>query len=128
MSNVELSLKNSGGDVVATTTTDNSGNYSFEEIADGDYTITSATSKPWGGVSATDVLLYKKHIANITQLTGIFLASGDVNASGNLSASDLLLIKKRIGAVITSFPTGDWLFDNVPFTVSGSNVSQNFHA
>ncbi len=128
MSNVELSLKNSGGNIVATTTTDNSGNYSFEGIADGDYTIAPATSKPWGGVSATDVLLYKKHIANITQLTGIFLASGDVNASGNLSASDLLLIKKRIGAVINSFPTGDWLFDNVPFTVDGSNVSQNFHA
>jgi len=128
MSNVTVKLKDGSGNIIATTITDNSGNYSFTEISNGDYTLESTSTKPWGGVSATDVLLYKKHIANISQLTGIFLASGDVNASGSLSASDLLLIKKRIGAVINSFPTGDWLFNSVPLTVNGGNVNQNFHA
>ena len=77
----------------------------------------------WGGVTAGDVLLYKKHIAGISSLSGIFLASGDVNASGSLTAGDVLLIKKRIAGIISSFTVGDWIFNNGPITVSGSNVT-----
>ena len=60
-------------------------------------------------------------------LSGIYLASGDVNASGSLSAADILLIRKRIAFVTNSFQTGDWLFNNTPITVSTSNVVQNFN-
>ncbi|MCK9423427.1 MAG: T9SS type A sorting domain-containing protein [Bacteroidales bacterium] len=73
------------------------------------------------------MLLYKKHIANITFLSGIFLASGDVNASGVLTAADVLLIKKRIAFVTNSFVVGDWLFNNNPVEINGANVTQNFN-
>jgi hypothetical protein len=127
LNGVQLNLKNGSGTVVASTTTNQNGNYSFSGIADGSYIIEAATNKTWGGVTASDVLLYKKHIANITQLSGIFLASGDVNASGSLSAADVLLIKKRIGSIINSFTSGDWLFNPLPVNVSGGNVNQSFN-
>ena len=127
LNGVSVSLKNSSGTVIATTTTNSSGTYSFANLPDGNYTVVPATSKSWGGVTASDVLLFKKHIANISYLQGIFLASGDVNGSGSLTAADVLLIKKRIATIVTSFSTGDWLFNNIPVTISGNNVTLSFN-
>ena len=127
LTGVQLNLRNGTGNLVASTTTNQNGNYSFSGIADGTYVIEAATAKTWGGVTASDVLLYKKHIANITSLSGIFLASGDVNVSGSLSAADVLLIKKRIASIINSFASGDWLFNPLLVNVSGGNVDQSFN-
>lgn len=127
LSEVQLNLKNEQGYVVSNTVTNSSGNYSFTGIADGNYTIEAGASKPWGGVTASDVLLFKKHIAGITPLSGIFLASGDVNGNGSVTASDVLLIRKRIATIINSFSVGDWLFDPDPLTVNGGNVTQSFN-
>jgi|GEM_PF-941513 len=127
MNNVTLDLKNGSGNVVGTTTTNSSGVYSFTGVGNGNYTLEPSTNKAWGGVTATDVLLYKKHIATITPLTGIYLASGDVNGVGGLSATDVLLIKKRIATITNSFTVGDWLFDNTSFTVLNADVTQNLN-
>ncbi len=126
LAGLTVKLKNSGGTVVATTTTNASGNYAFSTVTPGAYTLEVTTTKPWGGVTAADVLLYRKHVANIALLTGIYLASGDVNASGTLSAADVLLIKKRIANITSSFDVGDWLFNNTSFVVGGGSVTQNF--
>jgi len=127
LDNLTVNLVNSTGFIVKTATTNANGNFSFTGVNAGDYSLDVSTTKPWGGVSAADVLLYKKHIANISFLTGIFLASGDVNGSGGLSASDVLLIKKRIASIISSFSVGDWLFNDLPFNVGSGNIIQNFN-
>ena len=124
---VIVKLKNSSGTVIGTTTTNATGNYSFINIPNGNYSLETTTSKPWGGVTAADVLLYKKHIIGVEPLTGIYLAAGDVNASGDLTAIDVLFMRKRIAAIISSFPAGDWLFNSVPFTISGSNLTLDFY-
>jgi len=127
LSNLSIDLKNASGTTVQTTSTSSGGYYSFSGVANGNYSFGVSTVKPWGGVTASDVLLYRKHIASISFLSGIYLASGDVNLSGSLTASDVLLIKKRIGSMINSFPSGNWLFNNLPFTVNNNNVAQNFN-
>lgn len=127
LGNIMLTLKDAWGGPTGTVQTGYSGNYVFMGIPNGQYAFEPFTAKPWGGVTAADVLLYKKHIANISTLTGIYLASGDVNGNGSLTASDVLLIKKRIAMIIGSFPVGDWLFDNEDILIDGSNVTSNFH-
>jgi len=127
LSNVTISLKNSAGSIVGTTTTNVAGIYSFSNVVPGNYSLVVSTNEPWGGVTATDVLLYSKHIVNIAHLSGIYLASGDVNLSGSLTATDLLLIKKRIATLINTFPSGNWFFNTLPFTVGNENVTQNFN-
>jgi len=127
LAGITVTLKNSAGTVLGTTTTNASGSYSFSNLSNGNYTLEPSTTKAWGGVTAADVLLYRKHIANISLLDGIFLASGDVNASGSLTAADVLLVKKRIGAIVNSFVVGDWLFNNLPVTINSGNVTQDFN-
>ena len=126
LAGLNINLKNGAGTIVGTTTTNATGSYTFGAVPSGSYSLEVSTTKPWGGVSAADVLLYRKHIANIAMLEGIYLTSGDVNASASLTAADVLLLKKRIATIISTFPTGDWLFNPSPFTVGSSNVTQNF--
>ncbi len=52
LSGVTITLKDNNGDPVATTTTDNNGNYSFSDIAPGDYTVEQ--TDPNGYVSVSD--------------------------------------------------------------------------
>ncbi|MCK9422289.1 MAG: dockerin type I domain-containing protein [Bacteroidales bacterium] len=126
LTNLTLKLKDTNGTVVNTCTTNNSGYYHFSDVQNGYYTFEIITTKPWGGVTALDVMMYKKHIAGIAQLNGIYLASGDVNGSGMLTAVDVLLIKKRIAGIQNSFPVGDWLFNNLPVTIDSSSVTYDF--
>jgi hypothetical protein len=127
LTGLTVKLKNSEGTVIKTTNTNASGGYTFTVIPPGNYTFEVTTTKPWGGVTAADALLYRKHIANISLLTGIYLVSGDVNSSGMLTASDVLQIQKRIAFITNSFPSGDWHFNQLPFTVGTNNVTQNFN-
>ncbi len=126
LAGINIELRNDQGVVVESTTTDSEGNYYFSWDIPGNYTLTPYTTKPWGGVTAADILLYRKHIAGIAPLTGIFLASGDVNASGSLTAGDVLLLKKRIAHIISEFAVGDWLFDNTTINYNGCIFLYNF--
>ncbi len=130
MSNVMVELLDAQNAVVATATTDASGSYSFSDVADGSYTVRPSTTKAWGGVSSIDITLYRRHIGNVPGfiLQGIRLGSGDVNVSNTLTSIDLTIIKRRIGAQISSFASGDWLFEDGSITVSGGNVSRNIKA
>jgi len=127
LTNLTVKLKDGNGTVINTTTTNNSGHYLFSNVQNGNYTLEVSTSRPWGGVTALDVLLYQKHIAGIVIISGIKLAAGDVNGSGTLSALDILLIRKRIAGISYSFPVGDWLFNSGPILVNESNVTCNFN-
>jgi hypothetical protein len=130
MNGVALELVNSSNVVVASTTTEITGSYVFTGVANGSYTVRPSTTKAWGGVSSIDITLYKRHIGNVPGfiLQGIRLGSGDVNVSTTLTSIDLTIIKRRIGAQISSFASGDWLFEDGSITVSGGNVSRNIKA
>ncbi|MEI7499170.1 MAG: M14 family zinc carboxypeptidase [Bacteroidota bacterium] len=127
LSEVQVNLKNNIGSIIATSSSNQNGNYSFNGIGNGSYSIEAGTNKSWGGVTALDLLLFQKHIVNIAPLYGIFLASGDVNGDGSLTAGDILLIRKRIASIINSFPSGDWLFNPLPVIVNGNNVVNSFN-
>ncbi|MCK9204919.1 MAG: carboxypeptidase regulatory-like domain-containing protein [Bacteroidales bacterium] len=127
LSGVTITLLDQEGTAIHTTTTSASGNYIFTSVPPGNYTFGVTTVKPWDGVTAADMLLYRKHIANISYLNGIHLASGDVNLSGTLTAADVLLIQKRIANITNSFASGDWLFDPDPFIVGAGNMIEDFN-
>jgi hypothetical protein len=53
-------------------------------------------------VKANDLLLVKKHVLGIGDLSGQGFTNADVNGDGNVKANDLLLIKKFVLGIISS--------------------------
>ncbi|MFZ4401936.1 MAG: T9SS type A sorting domain-containing protein [Bacteroidales bacterium] len=130
--NIQL-IKN--GNVVATTTTYNGmstsgavipGYYEFNNIAYGNYSINVSSTKPWGGVTATDALLIKLHSVGLTTLTGLPFVAANVNNASGINATDALLVQLRIVGLVNQFAAGDWKFSNTPFTFSASDSIFSF--
>lgn len=124
LSNVQVLLK-VDSILVKSIFTDTSGAYSFENIKKGNYNLTAACTKGWGGVNSTDALQIRRHIAGVITLSGIRLTSSDVNSSGSVNSTDALFIRRRIAGIINTFPAGDWSFESAALTVNSSNVIQN---
>ncbi|MCX6273025.1 MAG: alpha/beta hydrolase [Bacteroidetes bacterium] len=93
-------------------TTSAGGEYVFDNVTAGTYTIELFIPKSWGGVNAIDALSVLKHTVEIQLLTGLERKAADVNATnGQVNSIDGLLIVKRYVELITSFIIGDWVYD-----------------
>ncbi len=130
MNGVNISLYNSLGNLVGspvtTATNGTHGYYQFSAVPQDYYTMMVQTSAPWAGtpyVSGLDALLVELHTAGVYPLSGINLMAANVNGGPTVNATDALLIKKRVIGEISSFPAGDWVFDNGIVNGFGSPVS-----
>lgn len=103
--------------IIETQTTDANGFFAFSQVANGNYTLGFSTSKPWGGITATDALLTARHASLVSQLTALRLKAADVNNSISVNTTDALQISRRQTSVISSFAAGDWVFDQVALSV-----------
>lgn len=139
LNDVTMQLRDNFNQVVATTSTNgitiNSGNntttlegyYAFENIPQGEYTLSASTSLPWYGANATDALALQLKIVGALPPGFIWDPSlsdkiADVNNSSSLTSLDALLIARRAIGLISSFTIGDWAFHNPTFTVAGETV------
>lgn len=122
MNGVEVSLVSSTGSIIGTPfTTINHGGlngyYQFTNVPQDFYTLQVNYPAPWPGVpaiSATDALIVELNTAGLfyPTLSGIRYDGANVTGGSSVNATDALLIKKRIIGEISSFPVGDWVFDN----------------
>jgi hypothetical protein len=127
MTNSVVRLMN-GTTIVASDSTDALGDYSISGVAPGNYTLNGATSKPWGGVTASDALLATRHVVGALVQTGLRLKAADVNGSNTVTSGDALLINRRFSGGITSFSVGNFANSNPTVTVGSSNMTQNMQA
>ncbi len=102
----------------------NAGEFDFTVQPDGSYSLRAATAKPWGGVNATDAYLMLKHFTGTELLTGLYLDVADVDTSGYVNAIDALNTLRRYVELITSFPAGDWLFEEAGISVNAPGIYQ----
>ncbi|MBE0640826.1 MAG: carboxypeptidase regulatory-like domain-containing protein, partial [Bacteroidales bacterium] len=122
MSNVTVYLNNDSKAVVATTTTNASGYYSFPPVVNGMYTITATTNKAWGGVNSTDALAIMQHFIKIDSLEGLALMAADVDGSGFINTTDAFNAARRFAQLINSFPVGDWVFEEKTVTLDENDM------
>ena len=131
MGNVTATItEQSSGATVQAVTSLADGTFSFANLFDGEnYSIAFNTAtKTSGGYNAADARHIQLHVIgspnpNFNPLTGINEDAGDVNADVATDAADGLLIKRRFLGLDNSFASGDWIFETVAFTVSGSDIT-----
>ncbi|MCX6271513.1 MAG: cohesin domain-containing protein [Bacteroidetes bacterium] len=110
LSNITLTLKQ-GTSVYSITTSSSSGYFEFTDVpASGDFTVQSATTKPWSGGNATDALLTMKHFTGMALLTGLNKTVADVDVSNYINSVDALNIMRRFVGMLSVFPAGNWAF------------------
>jgi hypothetical protein len=136
MNGVNITLFNSIGVQVglpvSTITNVGHGYYQFVGIPQDEYTMSVSLGAPWAGiagVSALDALIVELQTAGVLNppLSSLNLSAGNVNGISGVNATDALLIKKRIIGEITSFPAGDWVFNNsIIQAFPGPVVTYNF--
>jgi plastocyanin len=128
MTNSTVNLKQ-GGVVVAQTTTDLQGHYSFSNLALGTYVLDGTSAKPWGGVNSADALQILRHFVNLTPLQGIRRLAANVDGSPAVNSVDALYTTRRFVGVVNAFPAGDWVFKKDTVIVNGtSNIVRNLQA
>ena len=122
MDNALLEIFDFGGSPIASSTTNSSGHYAFSSFNSGNYTMDITPSSAWGGVNSTDALLILNHFAHIDTLEGMELSAADVNYSQTVNGTDALFVMKRYTGMITSFPSGDWLYNTENLTIDGNQI------
>jgi len=127
MDNCNVNLNDGSDAIIATTTTDAFGYYEFNGIADGNYTIDVATTKPWGGLAMSDVQVVWQSVTLGPVLTGLYYLAGDVTWDGNVVMADVQLMRQKVtnNPPGTVFNSPDYIYEIPVFTVSGGNVVQD---
>jgi hypothetical protein len=103
------------------------GYYAFMNVAAGNYKLEASFNGTWGGNNATDALLIQIEAGTPGYLLNppygtLNLAVANVNGSTlplpyGVSALDALYVKLRTVGSISSYPAGDWSFDNPTITI-----------
>lgn len=123
--NAAMAVKNFGGTTIASTNTNNLGNYTFAPFTSGNYRMTITPSNVWGGGNSTDALNILRHFAQIELLSGMKLAAADVNKSATVNGTDALFVMRRFAGQIASFPSGDYLYHTETLTINGNQITNN---
>jgi len=115
MHDVAIALKLGGSTIYSTSTAaGGQGNYQFLGVANGTYTVSLSSTKPWGGVTATDIVLIQNHYKTPpTPLIGIKRLAADVvdnSPAAIVQADDRDLINNKRLTPTINFPTGNWVF------------------
>jgi hypothetical protein len=128
LNNSTVLLKNALGATVATATSGSNGSFSMNNVVPGSYTLEASTTKPWGGVTASDALLAVRHATGAVLQTGLRLVACDVNGNAAVNSGDALLINRRFSGSITTFSVGSWYFEQPAVTVTSGALTQNISA
>lgn len=121
-----LEIFDFGGTPVASAVANGVGHYAFSSIPSGNYNMVITPTNLWAGVNSTDALLILNHFAHLDTLTGMSLAAADVNLSQTVNGTDALFVMKRYTFMISSFPSGDWLYNTANLAVNGNLVTNDF--
>ncbi len=115
------------GNPVAVANTDSQGNYLFENLNPGTYLLkVTLCNKAWGGGGNTDALLILRHFVGMPPLlTGLRLKAAYVDNNSYVNPVDALMIAKRFVGMISTFPSGDWVFEEFTLESNDQPVVQN---
>jgi hypothetical protein len=116
----------SGGSVIATTSTDAAGYYSFNSVADGSYTIEVTCSNARGGNDVLDLNLVRDYILGSAVLSPLQFLASDVNVDTNADILDYNLMRDVILGSAAGWAAPDYVFVIQNITVNNGLGSVSF--
>jgi hypothetical protein len=124
---ISILLYDSDKLLLETTQTDNSGNYEFTDLPQGVYSLTGSSTLPPGEINIIDALMVADHIEGVRLLEGLALLAADVDGDGEITWADYdyILIDHLVYGY--PFPVGDWVFEQIEFTIDSSSGSSIVH-
>ncbi len=128
MNNTKIVLKALPATKVDSTILGVNGAYQYDNLWNATYMITPTITKQWGGINSTDALAIMKHFVGLIYLNGIYLKAGDVDKTGYVNSADALMTQKRYIGMVTSFPAGDWTWEENNIVLYGVNIDYSFLA
>ncbi len=126
MNNTKLNLNEAPNSQVDSVILGVTGAYQFDNLWNATYKMVPTITKPWGGINSTDALAIMKHFVGLIYLNGIHLLAGDVDMTGYVNSADALMTQKRYIGMVTSFPAGDWVWEDDDVVIFGLNVDYDF--
>lgn len=127
LSGIKVYLKNSSNVRIDSTTTDKSGNYQFNSVANGSYTLEAATTKTAYAPKPSDALMVNRYfIGTFTIKTNLRKLAADVDNNKKIQPTDALWINRHYIGTIKNFKIPNWLFENPAVTINGADNTTNF--
>ncbi len=105
---------------IASTVTNSIGEFEFYNIPDGDYYISASADLETGDVDLIDASLVLQYLFGLITFTDYEFTAADVNGSGNVTFGDYILILVFHIMQGNPFPTEEWHFNELAFTVASS--------
>lgn len=120
---VTMNLFDGNDALVGTTTSNNNGYYEFTNLPNGTYTLTGSYNATPGGVDVISAIMVLQHITGAAPLEGMAYLAADVNGDGQITWGDYFLILIQNLIFGNPFPVGDWVFEELTFTLDGLKSS-----
>ncbi len=117
ISNVIVVLQNVDNNTIETYTTLGDGFFQFNNVPNGNYTLSGSTTLNSGGITFLDPTLVFLHIIGFYEFTPLQKMASDVDGNGSVTWTDYNLIIANI-LNGTPFPVGAWKFETLSFTIS----------
>jgi hypothetical protein len=124
VANAKVKLLNAAGEELSSTTCNANGEFSFDAVPAGS-SLRVSSNLPGGGWNAMDALEVMKHFIDLTTLDALPLLAADVNGNGYVNSVDALLIQKRFVSMISTFPAGEWVFEEINLEPAQSGATMN---
>jgi hypothetical protein len=110
---VTIDLYDMNNTLMASTITNDYGEYEFDSIPNGSYYLVSATMLSPGQVTLQDAFLIMMHLFGVYDFTEYEFAAADVDGSGTITWSDYFIVLINYILQGQPFPVGEWQFENV---------------
>lgn len=110
---VELQLFDADNNYIATTFTDDNGDYLFEGLENGTYSVEAAYDAEAGGVDMGDALLILFYLNGLYEFTPIEYVAADVTADGEVTWDDYFFLIINHFIFGEPIPGSDWVFEDI---------------